>query len=375
MADTNLPSMWRSDFTCTSLRLCQPHIFNITSLEKVMVKEVSTCGNKGVPLKLQFGQDFTHLKTLRDICNLSESEYNSKSSVSNVYNYLYGPKDDLKGTVDKVDSIEIENTLQLGCQPFLHKTIERSRSCTENVSRLEPHCPIPVSQQCYDLMEQTRAICEIKVNTIRLGSTVQQKHKSKSENGCLNQHSDVINACAKTSRQTTGIPTKTSLDDDLICSYTDQESEVKIKESLNSAIQERHIIRHRIRISLQYFRNTRQLKIMLHTVEGLKDCSFDILVQLALIGRTNKQKAMTRKHRVNNTKAHLNEIVYMEPQDGIVSGMFLRIRLCKVTKFFCRKQPFAEGVIPLKDIELSINTTIWLTLKTKLSPKYVRFYL
>lgn len=131
-------------------------------------------------------------------------------------------------------------------------------------------------------------------------------------------------------------------------------------------------LKGRLKLSLQHFQNSRQLRVIVLCAEtGLEDRT--VFCKLALIGNKSTQKGKTHKTRNKTGSAEFKESFYMETKSDDLIGYVLRVELCKVSRILKRPIIFGKAFIDLEDVDISLDTTMWVTLRDEESVKQVLF--
>lgn len=124
----------------------------------------------------------------------------------------------------------------------------------------------------------------------------------------------------------------------------------------------------RVQISMQYFENTHQLRVILHEAVDLKEHIGKVCIKISLSGKCSTKKEISQKVHTEMGKANFKETMYIfiDPDKDdidVVHDCMLRIRLCVVSGILRRAKPIGEAVIVLEKMDLHLDTNMWITLR------------
>jgi hypothetical protein len=112
-----------------------------------------------------------------------------------------------------------------------------------------------------------------------------------------------------------------------------------------------------ITISMQHFQKSRQLRIILHSVESSVENNRKMLCKVTLTGKRKPQKGKSRTTRSNNGNADIKKTFYMNSDEDLI-GYVLNIQLRTVSRILKRQTVVCEASIALENIDLDLDTTM-----------------
>jgi hypothetical protein len=321
-------------------------------------------GYKSAPDHFIIGHGFTHMKKLRDVCRkgIGGESYEVSNSMKESYSKIYGASADL--------NIEEENSL------YEADEIAESIDCLKIVKK--DSCP-----KLFDTIHPTNAnhanstlfpvpwssYVDIYDNA-STGSIETSCRKSTSFDLSRNSSEKNQDELEKENLQDTRRLEKLSLKSFSSDHKTDcLVSGGKYPPISNNSSTER---KTRIKIGLQYFKNKRQLRVLLQTVELQKSKHCKVFVKVSMVNCNSKQKVVSRRTCCTSDVVDLNEVLYIDQQDERTNGKMLRVRLYKESRFTKRVKLIGEANISLDDLDISFNTCLWVVLRKTNWRKMVR---
>jgi len=126
----------------------------------------------------------------------------------------------------------------------------------------------------------------------------------------------------------------------------------------------------RIKISLQYFEDGEQLRIIVIRADKLRKKACDVEARLSLLFDNVTMSESTPVARVKDNDVQFKKDIYMNTSSDGLEGAELCVRLYKVTKFFRRRKAIGEARIFLEDVDLTMDTTLWFKLSPASSKRF-----
>lgn len=127
-----------------------------------------------------------------------------------------------------------------------------------------------------------------------------------------------------------------------------------------------------ITISLQHFQKSRQLRIVLHSVESSVEHNRKMFCKVSLKGKKSPQKEKSRKIRSKNGNADIKETFYMNAGEDL-NGYILKIQLRTVSRILKRQSVACEAYIALETMDIDLDTTMMVKMRDPKSMKQVQF--
>lgn len=121
----------------------------------------------------------------------------------------------------------------------------------------------------------------------------------------------------------------------------------------------------RIKLSLQYFSEGGQLRVIVVRADKLPAKNCDVVVRLSLSYNDVSLSESAPKVRAKCGEAQFKKDIYMEAGPDDVYEAQLCVRIFKISKFFRRKKLIGESRLSLEDLDLTMDTTLWLNLSSK----------
>lgn len=120
--------------------------------------------------------------------------------------------------------------------------------------------------------------------------------------------------------------------------------------------------RGRIKLALQYFTDTKQLRVIIVRADQLKVKNGDIIAKLALNGDTFSVSESTSRARVKDNDVQFKKEIYIDVDSQGLEGAELSLRLFKISNLFNQKTAIGEIRILLDDLDLKMDTSFWVHL-------------
>lgn len=122
--------------------------------------------------------------------------------------------------------------------------------------------------------------------------------------------------------------------------------------------------RGRIKLSLQFYSDREQLRIILIRSDRLPIRSGFASIKTSINWGNTSFSETTRKVRIKNGEAEFKNDVYINTGEQGLCGAVLSVKVYKISKFFRIRKAIGEVKIPLEELDLTMDTTFWVNLSS-----------
>ncbi|KAH3837535.1 hypothetical protein DPMN_110928 [Dreissena polymorpha] len=125
-----------------------------------------------------------------------------------------------------------------------------------------------------------------------------------------------------------------------------------------------------VKMSIQYFSENRQLRVIIMSVEDLNMSDGALSVNISLNNSRGHKIYSTSNRNIVNKKVSFKQALFIGTESKL-SDVSLKVAVVRSSRIFRLKKTLGVAFVPLDDLNLNFDTTLFVQLKPKQSRKHV----